>query len=112
VQRHADFSFNPDYTSVTFGKVPYFQMESRSACNSSEFVRATVMIGVSPNWGVRVPSYRLYRLDGAGRIVSADWIAADADAEAIRYARERVPESHFELWERGRLVALSADEPR
>jgi hypothetical protein len=54
---------------------------------------------------VRVlPSYRLYRLDGAGNIVSADWIAADADDEAERYARESSPDGRFELWERGRLV--------
>ena len=51
-----------------------------------------------------LPSYRLYRLDGAGNIVSADWIAADADDEAERYARERSPDGRFELWERGRLV--------
>jgi hypothetical protein len=54
-----------------------------------------------------VPSYRLYRLDGAGKIVSADWIAADADDEALRYAEEHSPEGRFELWERGRLVNRS-----
>lgn len=58
--------------------------------------------------GVRLPSYRLYRLDGAGKIVTADWIAADADDEAERYAHERVPDGRFELWERGRLVKGSS----
>ncbi len=52
-----------------------------------------------------MPSYRLYRLDGAGKIVAADWIAADADDEALRYAEERSPDGRFELWERGRLVS-------
>ena len=31
------------------------------------------------NRGVRLPSYRLYQLDGAGNIISADWLEADAD---------------------------------
>ena len=62
------------------------------------------------HWGVCVlPSYRLYRLDGAGKIVSADWIAADADDQAERLAREQSPEGRFELWERGRLVSRSSD---
>ena len=55
--------------------------------------------------GPRLPSYRLYQLDGAGKIVAADWVAADADEEALRYAHERVPGGRFELWERGRLVS-------
>ena len=59
-----------------------------------------------------MPSYRLYRLDGAGKIVSADWIAADADDEAERYARERASGGHFELWERDRLISRSGREPR
>ena len=63
------------------------------------------MIMARTNWGVRVlPSYRLYRLDGAGKITGADWIAADDDREAERYAREQSPDGRFELWERGRLV--------
>jgi hypothetical protein len=47
-------------------------------------------------------------LDGAGKIVAADWIAADADDEALRYAEERSPDGRFELWERGRLVSRAA----
>jgi len=63
------------------------------------------MLVAARTGGFRVlPSYRLYRLDGAGKIVAADWIAADADDDALRYAEEREPEGRFELWERGRLV--------
>ena len=51
----------------------------------------------------------MYRLDGAGKIVSADWIAADADDQAERYARERASGERFELWERRRLVSRSTD---
>lgn len=52
-----------------------------------------------------MPTYRLYRLDGAGKIASADWIEAEADAEAIRLARAQAGLGHFELWERKRLVS-------
>jgi hypothetical protein len=52
-----------------------------------------------------LPTYRLYRLDGAGKIASADWIEAPADAAAIDQARQQVGSDHFELWERKRLVS-------
>lgn len=52
-----------------------------------------------------LPSYRLYLLDGAGKITSADWIAADADDQALSHARDRANSGRFELWERKRLVA-------
>jgi hypothetical protein len=51
-----------------------------------------------------LPAYRLYRLDGAGKIVSADWIEADADAEAARQAQELMNGHRFELWQRNRLL--------
>ena len=56
--------------------------------------------------GCRLPAYRLYRLDGAGKIVNAEWLDADADDEALRSARAMVDgSSGFELWERRRLIA-------
>jgi hypothetical protein len=51
-----------------------------------------------------LPAYRLYRLDGAGKISTAEWIAADADDDALREARRLVDGTGFELWERKRLV--------
>ena len=58
-----------------------------------------------------MPSYRLYRIDGAGSIMSADWIEAADDEEASRLAREQVPQGAAEIWERNRLVArLGPDE--
>ena len=51
-----------------------------------------------------MPNYRLYRLDGAGKIVSADWIEADADADALRLAQDRAQGGRFELWEQRRLI--------
>jgi len=54
-----------------------------------------------------LPAYRLYRLDGAGKITSADWIAADSDAEAVKHVRDQIDGTAFELWERDRLVRRS-----
>lgn len=51
-----------------------------------------------------LPNYRLYRLDGAGKIMSADWIEADADDQALSHARDRADSGAFELWDRKRLV--------
>jgi len=56
-----------------------------------------------------LPAYRLYRLDGASKIVSADWIEADADADAARRAYEMMNGHRFELWQRNRIVIPSAE---
>jgi hypothetical protein len=52
-----------------------------------------------------LPAYRLYRLDGAGKITSADWIAAESDGEALQYLHDRVDGARYELWERKRLIS-------
>lgn len=50
-------------------------------------------------------TYRLYCLDGVGKVASAEWLEADSDdgalsaADAIRNGRA------CELWEGARLVA-------
>lgn len=54
-----------------------------------------------------MPSYRLYRLDGAGKIVGADWLEATVDADALRQAHEQVDGTRFELWDRDRLICRS-----
>jgi hypothetical protein len=59
-----------------------------------------------------VPNYRLYRLDGAGQIVTADWIEAERDEDALREAHVRVEGAEHELWQRGRLVARISAEQR
>jgi len=51
-----------------------------------------------------LPSYRLYRLDGAGRISGAEWIEAADDADARSQARAQASSARFELWDRERLV--------
>jgi hypothetical protein len=52
-----------------------------------------------------LPSYRLYRLDGAGKITSAEWLEADDDDHAEREVRQRAPDGTYEVWQRNRLVA-------
>jgi hypothetical protein len=56
--------------------------------------------------------YRLYCLDGAGKIGFADWIEAADDEEAIAKARElKKNVVKCEVWQRHRLVAtLDADD--
>jgi hypothetical protein len=58
-----------------------------------------------------VPNYRLYRLDGAGKIAAADWIEAVDDDDAARKAREREDGNTWEVWDRDRLVARIGRQP-
>jgi hypothetical protein len=52
-----------------------------------------------------LPNFRLYRLDGAGKISTAEWLSADDDAHAERLARELQATTTLEIWNRNRLVA-------
>jgi hypothetical protein len=64
-------------------------------------------------WGNRaLPSYRLYRLDGAGKITTAEWIDATDDEHAARQARETSANGTCEVWDRSRLVARIGTEAR
>jgi hypothetical protein len=51
-----------------------------------------------------LPNYRLYRLDGAGRISTAEWVEAADDDEARSKAAGQCASESFELWQRKRLV--------
>ena len=50
-------------------------------------------------------SYRLYCLDGADKVVTADWIDAADDAAAIDAAEQQHNGRKCELWQGERLVA-------
>jgi len=52
-----------------------------------------------------MPEYRLYCLDGAGKIEKAEEITAMNDAEAIILAKRMKKPVSCELWERTRMVA-------
>ena len=57
-------------------------------------------------------NYRLYRLDGAGKIATAEWIEAESDLDATHEALRRVDGTRFELWDRNRLVERSLPKGR
>ena len=49
-------------------------------------------------------TYRLYRLDGVGKVASAEWIDATDDDAAIEAAKEMMDGHKYELWANSRLV--------
>jgi len=51
-----------------------------------------------------MPNYRLYCLDGNGKIAAAEWIEAADDASALTAARALAKPVECELWLRNRLV--------
>lgn len=52
-----------------------------------------------------LPSYRLYCIDGAGKITTAEWLHAADDEDAARQANERKLGVAAEVWDRSRFVA-------
>ena len=61
--------------------------------------------------GAGMIEYRLYRRDGAGRILTApEVIIAQDDQEAIRRVRELLA-MPCEVWQESRLVAVIHSEP-
>jgi hypothetical protein len=56
-------------------------------------------------------SYRLYCLDGGGKIGFADWIEAENDQDALAQARAlKSGARRCEIWEAGRMVASFSDQ--
>lgn len=50
--------------------------------------------------------YRLYCMDGTGRIDLAEWLDASSDEEAVRQAKKlKNGATKCEVWQRNRLVA-------
>ena len=54
---------------------------------------------------LHVAGYRLYGLDGVGKVASAQWIEADDDAAAIAAAAKIMDGKDCELWQGARLVS-------
>lgn len=50
-------------------------------------------------------TYRLYCLDGVGKVASAEWIEAVDDGAAVTSAEELRGGRTCELWQNSRLVA-------
>lgn len=57
-----------------------------------------------------MPTYRIYRLEGDGRISGAEWIEAADDQVALEQARKQARGSRHELWQGHRLVGRIAAE--
>ena len=52
-----------------------------------------------------MPAYRFYRLDGAGKIEKAEWVAADDDEQAMKLARAKARAGTCRgVWDGPRLV--------
>ena len=50
-------------------------------------------------------NYRIYCLDGANKVASAEWIEADTDEGAIATAKDTHDGKQCELWQGRRLIA-------
>jgi hypothetical protein len=59
-----------------------------------------------------VTAYRLYCLDGANKVASAEWIDADDDKAAIEVAKELMDGQECEIWQGTRLIARLPRRPR
>lgn len=57
-------------------------------------------------------TYRLYCLDGVGKVASAEWIDADDDESALRETDGLRAGRPCELWQNHRLVARIGDTRR
>lgn len=56
-------------------------------------------------------NYRLYRLDGAGKITTGEWIDAGDDKEAVDKASALGRDGRYELWNGGRMIAVISGNP-
>ena len=60
-----------------------------------------------------VSGYRLYCLDGANKVASAEWIDADDDEAAVEAAKRLMDGQLCEVWQGARLVVrLNLRRPR
>ena len=57
-------------------------------------------------------TYRVYCFDAAHRILTADWLEAASDEEAVAKAHAKGFGTKCELWDGRRLVAQLEDERR
>ena len=55
--------------------------------------------------------YRVYRVDGLGKITAAEWIEADTEEEALSIARELCHSVACEVWHRDRLIGKVRANP-
>ena len=56
--------------------------------------------------------YRLYTLDGRGTILTAAWLSAASDEDAVGDAKAECRSESFELWRGATRVYSACPEPR
>ena len=49
-------------------------------------------------------NFRLYRLDGAGKIGTAEWLEAEDENHALELARALNASTAVEIWNRNKLI--------
>lgn len=62
------------------------------------------MLDLNAATASRSRAYRAFKLDGAGRVFSAEIVPAEDDAQARRRAKAMVEHDIIELWERTRFL--------
>ena len=62
------------------------------------------MLDLTADTASRSRAYRAFKLDGAGRVFSAEIVPAEDDAQARRRAKAMVDHDVIELWERTRFL--------
>ncbi|MCJ2090334.1 hypothetical protein MKK88_30760 [Methylobacterium sp. E-005] len=62
------------------------------------------MLALNTETACRSRAYRAFKLDRAGRIASAEIVAAEDDGHARRQVRAMAERSTIELWERTRFL--------
>ena len=53
-------------------------------------------------------NFRLYRLDGAGKIGTAEWMEAEDENHALELARALNASTTIEIWNRNKLIGRVA----
>ncbi|MCJ2134833.1 hypothetical protein MKK69_12310 [Methylobacterium sp. J-026] len=62
------------------------------------------MLALNADTARRSRAYRAFKLDRAGRVASAEIVAAEDDGQARRQVRAMVGRCTIELWERTRFL--------
>ena len=62
------------------------------------------MLALNAETARRSRAYRAFKLDRAGRVASAELVAAEDDSHARRQVRAMVERNTIELWERTRFL--------
>ena len=101
----ARIAVNLDYTCVPIKKSFDYKQKAHVRSNLGESLHECLMLAVLARCGdFALNNYRVYRLDGAGKIIAAEWIEAAEDSDALREAHALASGASFELWLKARLV--------